>query len=401
MFFDSKELDKTVYTSQSADIVAHEMGHAVLDGLRPNYIASWNSEGRAFHEAFADIAAKLVNMSYESNIDAIIEETNGDLYTDNRLSRMGEEFGHAIKLMDRDPDNDHETFLRNSNNNFRYVEPSNLPNSGGRDILTSSPHSFSRIFSGAFYDIIVEMSNEKASESGDLKQALKDTRDTMGPLFAKSVDLCPPSDVKFKHVAESMLKADEVINQGENRELLSKIFIDRNILTDDDIKRNDLPSIELDRKIDTDEDALKFLAEKQDELGIDAGEFTEAQVDTDKYGNTIIQYGQTMEVEIKDRSITRSIGLRKEVYTDVHGGMTIAFDKDGKLFSRTVDEIDDKKIDNTIAGIKDAANKKLVKAQPAYKSSDYFKSRAVPYEAEVLQDPEGKVKIQKIPISFD
>jgi Zn-dependent metalloprotease len=402
MFFESKGLEKIVHTSQSADVVSHEMGHATLDGERPNYISSWNAEGRAFHEAFADIAAKFTNLSFEENIDAIFEETGGDLRKNNRLSMLGEEFGKAIVLNDNDPSNDNNTYLRNSLNNFKYSDPTKLPQTGPRETLTGAPHSFSRVFSGAFYDIITEMTNEKTKETGDFKQSLKDTRDVLGPLFLKSVDLAPPSDVKYSHIAMSMIRADEVLNNGENREMLTNIFVGRNILTPDVIKANDiLPQVELKKELITKTDALAFLDENQDKLGVDASRFNDAKVTTDKYGITVIQYDQLREIPLNDETVKKATGIRDIIYTDVRGGMTIAFDKNGKLFSKTVDEIDERKIEQTVGGIKNAANKDLIRRQPIYKTTNLFKTKNTPYEAEVYQEPSGKFKLQRIPIIFD
>ena len=47
----------SVYTCLSHDIVAHETGHAVLDGIRPNFYDSWTLETLAFHEFVADLTA--------------------------------------------------------------------------------------------------------------------------------------------------------------------------------------------------------------------------------------------------------------------------------------------------------------------------------------------------------
>ena len=49
----------TVYTCLSADIVNHEFGHAVLDGIRPLFNESSHPQTAAFHEFMGDLTAIL------------------------------------------------------------------------------------------------------------------------------------------------------------------------------------------------------------------------------------------------------------------------------------------------------------------------------------------------------
>lgn len=54
-YFYDQNTQKTVYTCQSADIVAHEAGHAILDALRPGYFESQDPQTGGLHEAFGDL----------------------------------------------------------------------------------------------------------------------------------------------------------------------------------------------------------------------------------------------------------------------------------------------------------------------------------------------------------
>ena len=73
VFFGYLELaDETIYTCLSHDIVAHEVTHAVLDGLRPHLIEPGLPDQAAFHEAFADIVALLSVFSVGGLVETVL-----------------------------------------------------------------------------------------------------------------------------------------------------------------------------------------------------------------------------------------------------------------------------------------------------------------------------------------
>ena len=51
---------ETVYTSLSHDIVAHETGHAILDGIAPDLYNAVTPQSLALHEAVADLTALMM-----------------------------------------------------------------------------------------------------------------------------------------------------------------------------------------------------------------------------------------------------------------------------------------------------------------------------------------------------
>ena len=62
-YFDKE--GKRVYTCLSTDIINHEFGHAVLDGIRPHYHESSLIETGAFHEFVGDLTAILLILAFQ------------------------------------------------------------------------------------------------------------------------------------------------------------------------------------------------------------------------------------------------------------------------------------------------------------------------------------------------
>lgn len=413
-YFKSEGLDKTVQTSQSVDVVSHETGHAVLDGMKPRFLGSWGGETMAFHEAFADSTAMLYTLNNEANLPRIIEETGGDLSNSNRLSWLGEEFGKAIHLMNQDTSDDNRTYLRNSRNEFKWVPMNELPEHGDREELTSEAHSFSRVFSGAFYDCIHSLYDKfteelppLASQQGesvpDRVGALKAARDTMGPILLKGVELAPSSGITFRQAAIGMLKADLMINEGKNKDLLAKVFIDRNIIKPEEVPQDDpsMAGIRMEKPVSGKEEAMEFLKTNADKLGVNASDYGDVKVKTNKRGETTLEFESTREVPLSSHGIHKVAGV-DNLWVDIHGGMTLGFDKNGNMVSKNVDEIDRDKVQKAVSFINCAEGEGLVRHSPFYKASNLFKSHNVPYKAEVYHDPStGRIKVQQIPIVVD
>jgi hypothetical protein len=58
-YFPARDGKRTVFTCLSHDIVVHETTHAVLDGLRRQYLRPSSADQAAFHEGYADVIALL------------------------------------------------------------------------------------------------------------------------------------------------------------------------------------------------------------------------------------------------------------------------------------------------------------------------------------------------------
>ncbi len=125
-----------VYTCRSLDIVSHETGHAVLDGLKPNWLASSNPpQTGGLHESFGDLSAIFLTLSQLDLVEAIIAQTRADLHDKTFLADMAEQFGLALGRPNG---------LRNADNDLKLSE-------AGTEV-----HAISQVFTGAIYDILAD-----------------------------------------------------------------------------------------------------------------------------------------------------------------------------------------------------------------------------------------------------
>jgi hypothetical protein len=70
---------QTIFTCLSHDIVAHEMTHALIDGIRSYFMEPTNPDTPAFHEAFADLVALFQHFSQTEALLEAIRGTRGML----------------------------------------------------------------------------------------------------------------------------------------------------------------------------------------------------------------------------------------------------------------------------------------------------------------------------------
>jgi hypothetical protein len=233
--FDSTHLQKKVYVAQSAEVVSHETGHAILDGMKPQWGKTFDRETKAMHEAFSDAAAMLLTVSKPENRAQALAETGGDLRQDNVISSIAEEFGKAVRLANRDPDDD-RPYLRDSNNDFTYLPPSQLPRNGSREELSADPHSFCQVFTRAFYNALVGVYEQKVGRGVDPDQALRGAGDDLGVLLTQGVTMSSPNRARFADVALAMLRADS-LSGGGNQQPLRTAFLESRILGEEHLER--------------------------------------------------------------------------------------------------------------------------------------------------------------------
>lgn len=225
-FFHGVTQGATVYSGESPDIVCHEMGHAILDALKPQLWNVASHEAAAFHESFGDMSAILAALQLPSNRRLILAETDTVINGNSRLSRLAEQLGAAIHV--RDPAAVDQDCLRNAANRFLYEPPLSLKPRAPASELSSEPHSFSRVFTGAFFDALAGML--AATSTKPTEQDLLKVSADMGDILIAGIRKAAVVSNFYAQVAAGMVSAAAAANPVYPR-VLKAAFIKRDILS--------------------------------------------------------------------------------------------------------------------------------------------------------------------------
>lgn len=227
--FTDPKTGTTIYSGDSGEVVSHETSHAILDSLRPGYSDSFSPDPAAFHEAFGDVGALIMSLHDERVLDKLVEQTGGDLSKPNIIAAMGEQIGTTIN----DTFGRNVTggdYTRNALNNFKWADPSTLPDKGGPDELGSEEHSFSRLWTGATYDILKGIVDARLHSGLAPKEALRAGGDELLKIYVNLFQTASSGDFTFRDMAQAMIESDKQFNSGKNADLMTEVFTNRNII---------------------------------------------------------------------------------------------------------------------------------------------------------------------------
>ncbi len=258
--------DGLVFTCLSHDIIAHEVTHAILDGINTKLIDQYNPDTLAFHEAFSDIVALFQHFSFKEVIKNQIARTRGDLKSQNLLGELAQQFGHAIgnygSLRDA---------IGKVNPLTRKWEPTQ-PNPNDYQLKTE-PHDRGSILVAAIFEAFIQIYKKRVADLfriasngsgilpvGELHPDLVNRLATEASRSAQHVlnmciralDFLPPVDMNFGDFLRAIITADcELVpDDTENyRVIFIEAFRNRGIYPDG-IKTLSVESLRWD-KLDT------------------------------------------------------------------------------------------------------------------------------------------------------
>ncbi|MBQ7567562.1 hypothetical protein IJT17_02020 [bacterium] len=227
--FDPKN-NTTVMTGESGEVVSHEVGHAMLDGIRPGYLSTWSPDPGGFHESFGDCIAMFMATQDDRVCERVAQETGGDLTKHNCLSATGEELGQVINNASG-KNATGGNYVRDAINDFKWQDPSTLPSRpSNNNELSTEVHSWSRLFTGAVYDVMTGIVNRNMENGMEPAAAIKSAGAEMISLYGNLFKEAPKGDFTYEDMAKSMLKTDAKYMDGRNGDIIRECFTNRNIL---------------------------------------------------------------------------------------------------------------------------------------------------------------------------
>ncbi|MEI8368253.1 MAG: hypothetical protein WCJ31_07445 [Planctomycetia bacterium] len=224
-FFIYDSGSKTYYSGLSTDTVTHEAGHALLDSLRPEFFDSLRPEVNAFHESFGDCWALLSALTDKETRQAVLKACP-TLDKPNFVESLSEYLSQAIlevigAVSPSKP--------RHARNKFQYQLPTTLSPGKPEDppeFLSAEPHSFSRVFTGCFYDTVV---NLFATAPIQNEASLLAAAQTAGRLLIAAARVARHTSRFYLEMGQRMVQADQSLSGGANAAAIQKAFAGHNL----------------------------------------------------------------------------------------------------------------------------------------------------------------------------
>jgi hypothetical protein len=204
-----------VFTCLSQDVVAHEITHALVDGLRARFAVPSNPDVPAFHEAFADLIALFQHFSYGEVVKVAIGASHGRLDRARLLTDLAAQFGHTTGhggplrspvLMDEKPDE------------LKTYGHSDEPHERGKVLVTAVFEAFDTVFKRKIARHVRLATGgsgllpRRGELSDDLKTVLAEEASKLASQFLtmciRALDYCPPVDIEFGEFLRAVITAD-------------------------------------------------------------------------------------------------------------------------------------------------------------------------------------------------
>ncbi|NTG04943.1 hypothetical protein G6L08_34590 [Agrobacterium rhizogenes] len=361
---DADGATRTIFSSLSHDVVAHETTHAILDGLRARYLEPSSPDQGAFHEGFSDVVALLSVFALPDVVATVLDGNPTDhlidqkLLTKKRLAesvlfRLADEMGqemsgvrgqalrHSVKLK---PGEDYM-------NGPQYQEV----------------HDRGELLVAAMLRSFLDIWLSRLSRIGTIAEGRKDrslvveegarAADHLLTMAIRAIDYCPPVDLSFSDYLSALLTVDREVVPDDKygyRSALLANFSDYGIepssRADEDGSwlRCDSEMIysrtHFDSMLRDSEEVFRFVWENRKALDIGDIGYVEVQsvrpsvrVAPDGFvlRETIAEYVQVLTLKVEELQLDFNVPVPAEMEpwraVRILGGGTLIFNEYGQL----------------------------------------------------------------------
>lgn len=199
-----------VFSCLSADIVAHETTHALLDGQARSLREASNPDVRAFHEAFADIVALFQQFTYRDLVKREIARARGDLSAARFLGGLARQFGEGTgrsgplrRYTQPDVELSYETTLTPHERGSLLVSAVYraflaIVERRTADLIRLATGGSGRLPDGAIHpDLVARLAEETCKAAQHVLR-----------MCIRAIDYCPPVDITFGEYLQALITAD-------------------------------------------------------------------------------------------------------------------------------------------------------------------------------------------------
>ncbi len=362
-----------VFTCLSHEVIAHETTHALVDGLRPNYMYPSSPDQAAFHEGFADIVALLFVLSLREVVTAAL-----DLYTSKNQKlirasvshRSGIEEGRFVRIGATSGRRD----VRDAWSRAAAFNRAETGSQAGPERGVSGGAPARRIAGrGDSRRVPQDLENPdrslrrttargQVSRVGVVDGAVE-TADHLLTIAIRALDYCPPTDLLFGDFLSAMLTADYELYPDDSRygyrEALRQGFRAFGFKPGSETVEpppepglwagpgNDPPLIysrthteSMERDPD---EVFRFLWENRKALGVDEMAYTKVdavrpcfRIADDGFflRETVAVYSQQLNLaarELRQIGVKKPLDMPDDLQLTLYGGGALIFDESGRL----------------------------------------------------------------------
>lgn len=208
---DTTTAGSTVFTCLSSDVIAHEMSHALLDGLHRRFQEASNPDVTAFHEAFADIVALFQHFTVTELVRFEIARVGHDLAASDLLGGLARQFGEGTSRS-----GPLRNYVSDAASKLRYDESLETHDLGS--VLVYAVYdAFRRIVARRTDSLIrIATAGSGVLPQGHLHPDLvrrlthetcKVARQVLH-ICIRALDYCPPVDITFGEYLRALITAD-------------------------------------------------------------------------------------------------------------------------------------------------------------------------------------------------